>query len=247
MKFDGLINHYKVHQKFRNKIVRDEFFELVKLFKIDDARADTPFVTSLEDAGLFTVNVPKSAQPKTKGDYFQLLYAFGQFYLQIYPETTASFLEYLAYMTSYSSEFTVQGLMRLDNKLRCLYIQNPGWNWNQSRFELSRVTDRHLREKNAQLSNPQTRVQPKGNGRSSFRGRGRGKFFGSPPSAVQTSKSNRCINHNKGWCKLVVTDNSFSPCAETLLIKPSIVLLSLVLQTQQSLLISKGRFRSYSY
>ena len=128
MNFEGLIHHYEVDTKFRGKIARDEFFELIKLYKIEDTRVDTPFVTNLQDAGLLTVNVPKSAQPKTKGDYFQLLYAFGQFYLQIYPGKTASFLEYLSYMTTYASEFTVQGLMCLDNELRRLYIQNPMWN-----------------------------------------------------------------------------------------------------------------------
>ena len=44
MSFEGLIHHYKVDQKYRNKIACNEFFELVKLFKIDDVRVETPFV-----------------------------------------------------------------------------------------------------------------------------------------------------------------------------------------------------------
>ena len=100
MSFDGLIHHYKVDPKFRAKIARDEFFDLVKLSRIKDTHVETPFVTSLQDSGLLTVNVPKVAQPKTKEDFFSL-YAFGQCHLQVYPKKTASFLEYLEYMTNY--------------------------------------------------------------------------------------------------------------------------------------------------
>ena len=71
MNFDGLIHQYKVKPKFRNKITIDElFFELVKMFKVEDSRIDIPFVTNLQESGLLTVSVPKSAEPKTKGMSF---------------------------------------------------------------------------------------------------------------------------------------------------------------------------------
>ena len=62
---------------------------------------------------------------RTKGEYFQLLYAFAQYYLQVYSNKTASFLEYLAYMSTYASELSVQGLLKLDNEFHHMYIQNP--------------------------------------------------------------------------------------------------------------------------
>ena len=152
MDFSGLIHQYKVEPKFRNNIARDEYFDLVKMFKAEDSRIDTPFVTNFQDAGVLTVNVPKSALPKSKGDVFQLLYTFGQYYLQVYLGKAAGFLEYMAYLTSYSSEFTVQGLLKLDSEIHRLYVLNPGWNWEQSRYEIARITERHIREKNALLA-----------------------------------------------------------------------------------------------
>ena len=206
MNFEGLIHHYRVDQKLRAKIARDEFFDLVKLFKLDDARVETPFVTNLQESGLLTVNIPKAAQPKTKGDFFLLLYAFGQFYLQVYPDKTASFLEYLAYMMHYSTEFTVQGLLRLDSELRRLYIQNPAWNWNQSGYEVARVTERHLRDKNNLVLVSQSKQNSKFSKNNSFRGRGsRGRgsaSFVSTSAQPASQSSERCINFNKGWCKL---------------------------------------------
>ena len=205
MNFSGLIHQYKVERKFRNKIACDEYFDLVKLFKVEDTRIETPFVTNLQDSGLLTVNVPKSALPKTKGDVISLLYAFGQYYLQVYPGKAAAFLEYFAYLTSYSSEFTVQGLLKLDSEIRRLYMLNPTWNWEQSRYEVSCITDRDICEKNALLAQVQAKGSFKQNKQSSGRGRGKRRSFGqshqaSPNNTVPSSK--RCINHNKGYCKL---------------------------------------------
>ena len=138
-----------------------------------------------------------------------MLYSFGQYYLQYFPEKAAAFLEYLWYLTTYASEFTVQGLLKLDNELRRLYVLNPEWNWEQSRYEISCITDHHIRERN-NFQNIQSNQQSACKSSRGFGGRGRGSFRGrstsSPqvPSASQQSALalERCMNYNKGWCRL---------------------------------------------
>ena len=70
-----------------------------------------------------TKNVPKKIT--NKSELFYLLYNFGQYYLQLYPEKASSFLEYCAFLTKICDDFTAQSLVELDNQIRKEYVIHP--------------------------------------------------------------------------------------------------------------------------
>ena len=92
------------------------------------------------EACLLTVAAPMSAAgPSVHPELLQLLYEFGQFYLQVYLAKATSFLEYLAFITKYGIVFSVPVLVNLDNNIRRFYVQRPHLNWDVTRVEVQHM------------------------------------------------------------------------------------------------------------
>ena len=198
--FIGLIYHNRVDRRYREKIVQDEFFELYKLYKLEESSEQ---YVSMNEEGYLSFNVHKPTQPKRKAEIFSLLYDFGQFYLQIYPAKTAGFLEYLHYLTENTSDMTVQGVLKLDTAIRWQYVNYPHWNWEQSRHEINCLLPMFKVDKNNLLvtassrhPNKPVRSRPlnKNRPKPSF-----SKFATSRPDT--TPKTGRCRNYNYKSCK----------------------------------------------
>ena len=202
MDLNGLNQLSKVPHVIREKIARDQFFELAKMYTGEfkkQKRAPT-LESHLKE---FLV---KEREPSKKSEVFELLYRFGMFYLQVYPGKTASFLEYLHYLTTTGARFNVVGLMRLDSELRKLFLDHADWNWNLARFEVQNVLLEISSNPAYQLQSATASVAPKqqqsqrgsfrGRGRGG-RGRGRGRGAVTSPTAVTQQ---RCIKWNEGTC-----------------------------------------------
>ena len=134
--FTGLIHQIKVDKRFREKIACDEFFDLSRLYRPEESSEQC---IGMNEEGYLSFNVQKPAQPKTKYDIFKLLCLFGQFYLQIYPDKVAGFLEYLYYLFDNTADMMPQGLLKLDTAICRQYVSYPEWNWEQSRYEINHL------------------------------------------------------------------------------------------------------------
>ena len=117
----------------REMIANNVSFPLPFLTKVDDFELSCLKISARygeEEECRVTVDPHKGTGPKTRPEFFQLLYLFGQFYLQCYPEKTAAFLEYLSFLTKYGIVYTVQLLVKLDNQIRRYFVQHPTLNWD---------------------------------------------------------------------------------------------------------------------
>ena len=203
----GIRRHLRISATFRNKIARNEFFELAELYKFISAKS-LRYKSPLDTES----SARKANEPQTKTEVFELLYLFGMFYLQVFPEKMLGFLDHCSYLTTCSKTYHVPGLLRLDSALRELYITNPEWNWSQDHYEvidvrtafanddsvkMSKVKD----NKQAGKSKYEVRGQQFSTGNPSYsRGRasrGRGGSRGRPRQARLGEK---CDRFNRGEC-----------------------------------------------
>ena len=178
MNINGLVLFNQVRPTIRKSIAKGEFFELNKMYtgtELTSTRVGNMTFTQE------TKDVPK--QITQKSEMFFLLYQFGQFYLQIYPEKTVSFLEYLSFLTKMCDKMTHSALLELDSALRKEYVSHPQWNWDQTNGIIDRLYNYYARDpKNYKLgtfagtsTNPLPSVQQKGQGQS--KGKKSGKQF----------------------------------------------------------------------
>ena len=161
MNTDGLLTLETVDPNVRDKIARNEFVELVALHKVEDAELSRKKQATAEADD----SVSKSAI-KDRPEFFYLMYKFGMYYLQCYPEKTVAFLEYMAFLTRYGKKYTVSQLVRLDTSCRRHFAQNPSVNWNPSLPHIERfVRDIQVEiEENkggSTTNGVQVKVQPK--------------------------------------------------------------------------------------
>ena len=133
MDMSNLVMHSQIPNDIFAKIATNKFFDLQELFsgaELSTANAN----------GYKTKNV--NAKPiSKKSEIFYLLYTFGMYYLQLFPQKAAGFLEYLAYLTKFGAPFNVPGLLKLDSALRVHYIKHPEWNWDQNNVTIYRTFD----------------------------------------------------------------------------------------------------------
>ena len=90
----------------------------------------------------------QNKQPKTRPEFYTLLYAFGQYYLQVFPGKTASFLEYLSFLTKYAAKYPISVLIKLDNSIHHFFVQRPLLNWDVTRPEI----DHYVKDTDIELS-----------------------------------------------------------------------------------------------
>ena len=86
-------------------------------------------------------NTPAKLTIKTIPEFFKALYLFGIFYLQKYPEKTASFLEYALYMQCMMTTLSLLGLTRLDNQFRAQFVTHPDWSWACDKFIFQQILE----------------------------------------------------------------------------------------------------------
>ena len=125
MNVNGLVLFKRVTEDICRLIGKNEFFPLAKMYTGEEITT-----TQLGHVTVTTTskNVPKPIS--NKSELFYLLYNFGQYYLQLYPEKASGFLEYLAFLTKVCDRFTVSALVELDNQIRKETVQHPQWNWD---------------------------------------------------------------------------------------------------------------------
>ena len=144
--FQGLIMQNQITPNICNQIAKDQYFKLAKMFKSDEVVSTVISALPSGAAGVTitatTTNANTGKEPTTKADIFYLLYQFGQFYLQVYPNKMAGFLEYLGFLTKECQNFSAAGLLHLDHQIHSQYMNNPDWNWEQSRYEIHRVFEK---------------------------------------------------------------------------------------------------------
>ena len=134
MNVNGLVLFKRVTEDIRKLIGKNEFFPLAKMYTGEEITT-----TQLGHVTVTTTskNVPKPIT--NKSELFYLLYNFGQYYLQLYPEKASGFLEYLAFLTKVCDCFTVSALVELDNQICKEYVQHPQWNWDQTNAIIDKI------------------------------------------------------------------------------------------------------------
>ena len=188
MQVEGLVWPAKIPPKMRDEIASDVFFPLEELAKIGLARRKSSAISFHVKTGsaqqVFTcTNDTDQTELKTKSEIFRALYLFGMYYLQVYPEKTVSFLEYLCLLTKMNSKLNMEGMLQLDYDLRTLFLSHPEWIWSQKHPEAYLITTDIAQDKDFQLQNQGTKSksgsarQQGGDQRNSSRGRGRSHFF----------------------------------------------------------------------
>ena len=91
--------------------------------------------------------VTKVTELQCKYEIFELLYLFGMYYLQCYPEKYATlFLDYCSFLTVVSKDRTVSEMLQLDTVLHGYYVANPEINWSQDNFEVIDIKTNFLHE-----------------------------------------------------------------------------------------------------
>ena len=143
----GICRHLHILSTFRNKIVRNKFFELSELYKFISAWS-LKYKSPLDADS----NSKMASEPQTKTEVFELLYLFGMFYLQVFPEKMLGFLNHCSYLTTCSKTYHVPGLLHLDSALRELYITNPEWNWSQDHYEVIDVRTAFANDDSVKMS-----------------------------------------------------------------------------------------------
>ena len=167
MNLEGLINIAAVDMRSREMIAKNEFFELFLLMRTDDFDHTVSRRTSGDSEDKEALAQVKAQQPKTRPELFQLLYAFGQYYLQCYPEKTAAFLEYMGFLSKYGQIYSVPILVKLENSIRRFYVQHPQLNWDITRPETQRmVRDADLEQ--SKLNAQKTTNKKQGSSQASF-------------------------------------------------------------------------------
>ena len=153
---EGLVMHSSVPVKICNMIVKNEFVDLNRMFNGEETMSANIGGITITSSSVSNKSITK------KSEVFYLFYQFGQFYLQVFPEKAVSFLEYLGFLTKYTANFWVQGLIRLDAALHTQYTSHPEWNWDQSRIQINRIYDLMTRDQsNIAVSTNAYKVQSK--------------------------------------------------------------------------------------
>ena len=169
MNISGLVLFKSVNDDICRAIRRNKFFPLAKMYTGEE-------ITTTQ-LGHVTVTTTKNlAKTITKKSVlFFLLYNFGQFYLQLYPEKAAGFLEYLGFLTKVCDRFTVTALVELDNQIKKEYVQHPQWNWDQTNSIIDKIYTYFARE--ADNLQPSTGPSSSG-GKQSKQGKPKFQFMG---------------------------------------------------------------------
>ena len=138
----GLVLFKRVSADIQQLIGQNKFFPLEKMYTGDEITTSQIGHVTVTTT---TKNVPKKIT--NKSELFYLLYNFGQYYLQLYPEKASSFLEYCAFLTKICDDFTAQSLVELDNLIRKEYVTHPQWNWDQTNAVIDKLYLYFAREK----------------------------------------------------------------------------------------------------
>ena len=138
----GLVLFKRVSADIQQLIGQNKFFPLEKMYTGDEITTSQIGHVTVTTT---TKNVPKKIT--NKSELFYLLYNFGQYYLQLYPEKASSFLEYCAFLTKICDDFTAQSLVELDNLIRKEYVTHPQWNWDQTNAVIDKLYMYFAREK----------------------------------------------------------------------------------------------------
>ena len=115
----------------------NEIFKLVKLYQLQEI---------LQEPNNGGDTVTKVTEPQHKYEIFELLYLFGMYYLQVYPEKAASFLAYCSFLTAISKDCMVSEMLNLDSELCGYYMANPEMNWSQGNFEVIDIRNNFLQD-----------------------------------------------------------------------------------------------------
>ena len=125
MNLQGLLSVLAVEPCCQEMIASNQFFELHHLHKVDDLQFTQQRIITEgkggEEGCVLTVSSAsalQTKQPKSRLEFYTLLYAFGQYYLQVFPGKTAAFLKYLSFLTKYASNYHMTMLLKLDNSIR---------------------------------------------------------------------------------------------------------------------------------
>ena len=146
MQIGGLYRMFRVNKVWCNKIARGEFVELGKLFKPENRDAVSKAQASSEPGGSAT-----GTGPHTKLEFFDLLYSFASYYLQVYPDKLLGFLDYCIYLTACSRDLTVKGMILLDKEFRSWFMANTHSNWGQDNYEILDIKQTVADNRNPQL------------------------------------------------------------------------------------------------
>ena len=130
----GLVLFKCVSAEIQHLIGKNEFFPLEKMNTGEEITTSQLVHVTVTTT---TKNVPKRIT--NKSELFYLLYNFGQYYLQLYPEKASSFLEYCAFSTKICDDFTAQSLVELDNQICKEYVIHPHGNWDQMNAVIDKI------------------------------------------------------------------------------------------------------------
>ena len=172
-----------VRQSVRNKITNNEFVPLTEIVQGTSSDSNINRQIEMNSREYLAQNVPPPAKVQTKLDLFRYLFLFANYFLQLYPEKTISFFDYMLFLMDQAGRLNVAGLARLDHLMRQDFAANPDWNWSQTRAESMSSTQRVAFDPQYLLRNPEFNMGNKGKGKASTsshwsgfkNGKGKGK------------------------------------------------------------------------
>ena len=146
MDLQGLIYIKTVDVNCHEAIAKNRFFELADLLKSDSLhyrlQRSVTHTEELPDGRVVMYSTPlqgKALEPKMRPELYQLLYTFGQYYLQCFPAKTVGFLEYLTYLTKYCAHLSMPILVSLEMSIRKFYMEHPDLNGNIMQDEMQHL------------------------------------------------------------------------------------------------------------
>ena len=210
----GIIYCRDIKAAVREAIGRNEFISLSKLLH-DNAGGTNVQETDMRSDSYMTRNVP--AAPESIRSIVELicrLMLFGSYYLQVYPEKTVSFLDYILYLMDYSESLNINGLVALDHVMRQDFAANPDLNWSEHRNEnhsaLTRITIKERYKKSYNPFGQKNKGYPSSSAGSSSSTNNKRKGGGGSDQSKSSNKKHKsmdemkkeiCKNFNAGKCK----------------------------------------------
>ena len=151
---DGIQYCMDIKPSVRDSIGRDEFVSLGKL--LHDTAEGVNLYVDMKSANYMTRNVPPPPDDiRSLVELLQRLFLFGSYYLQLYPQKTVSFLDYMLFLIDYSDTLTVEGLSTVDHYMRQQFATHPEWSWSQYRDGAKCALDRVIHKDKFKRSKPQ--------------------------------------------------------------------------------------------
>ena len=117
---EGITYARDIKQNIRDRISESDFVALNSMSQ--DTRNSTNLQNTerveMHNGRYLSMNVPVPHSIHSYLEVFHHLFLFGFYYLQVYPNKTCSFFDYLLFLMEMTKSLTVQGIVTLDHRMQ---------------------------------------------------------------------------------------------------------------------------------